>query len=139
MIIFSFIKQLIMNVLFPKKKVNINAIKTINPYKLFYGKGPLDYSWVFDDANVGLDKEALVAGADEICDGIAQQLGKDKFAIQFSEFKFPSAKFHGDYKAGDIKGGTTFYSPELHQEFWLCPALGHYFTDTPKQLWVDFK
>src|SRR6476620_2765896 len=122
--------------LFKRKKMSKDtAIKTIHPYKWFYNENDDNsYSWVFDDPAVGLNKEALVAGADVICDQISKRLGKNKFAIQFSEFKFPTAAFHGDMKEGRIDRGTTFYSPELKMEFWLCPALGKYFEHTPKQL-----
>jgi len=117
-----------MNKTLIKKKTN-NSITRILVYKYYNG-------WVFDDPKVGLDHEAFVAGADDLCDYLSQ--GKDKVLITFSAINFPSHKIRVHYVSGKIESGTVYYSEDLKQELWLCPALGKYFNKSPKNIYIDF-
>jgi hypothetical protein len=122
-----------------KESVSQNGIVTILVYKNYWDKSRNIYSWVFDDDSVGLYKEALVAGADTICEKLSKQVGREDVVLQFSEFAFPSHKIRVDYITGDVKTGTTYIWKTEDQVLWLCPALGKYFDHTPKSLYVDFK
>ena len=115
-----------------------NAIKTIVPYKLYPYPESEFYSWVFDDPSVGLVKEALVAGADTVCDILSA--GEQSFIIHFADFKFPTAKIHIELmpEDEDVPFGSNYYCPELKKVLWLCPALLKYFDTPPKSIWVDY-
>jgi hypothetical protein len=112
-----------------------NAISVIFPYR---HQG----MWVFDDESVGLDKEPFVAGADDLIDLALAQLGikdADKgFCMVFSETEFPDVAFRLDWLRAEA-GGNVYYSEELGEEGWLCPALLCYFTEPPRQIFVKIE
>jgi hypothetical protein len=60
------------------------------------------------------------------------------FALVFSASQFPGHQFKLTWRRpeGD---GNWYYSEELNQEGWLCPALLRYFPDAPKELYVQVK
>lgn len=107
-----------------------NSIFIINPY--IHGS-----SWVFDDNNVGLVKEPFVAGADTLLDVVSE--GREKCTALFSQIKFPSAQYTLTYKAGEINSGTDYFCEELNHDLWLCPALGCYFDESPKTIYLEIK
>jgi len=109
--------------------VKSNLIFTIQPYKL------MGTMWVFDDPEVNLKKEPLIAGADTLCEEMSQ--GADKFTLMFSEIAFPGHTLHLKLKSID-QVGQTYQTPD-GREAWLCPALLLYFTKPPKHLYAQAK
>ena len=111
----------------------MNAINVIFPYR---HQG----LWVFDDARVGLDKEPFVSGADTMIDqAVAGIAGADQgFALVFSEHPFPGNQLSLEWRRSE-GGGDWYFSPELVQEGWLCPALLHYFPQAPRRIYVQVK
>ena len=107
-----------------------NSIFIIHPY--LHGS-----SWVFDDKSVGLVKEPFVAGADTLLDILSE--GEDSCEVLFSEIKFPTAEYTLEYKSGKIDQGTDYFCKELNHALWLCPALGCYFDDSPKTIYLQIK
>ncbi len=69
--------------------------------------------WVFDDSRVGLVQEPLVAGTDKMIDRVVEDI--------------PNAE----------RGFTVIFSGGM--EGWLCPALLRYFSEAPKQIYVQVK
>lgn len=116
-------------------KINNNSIYTIFPYKL-------QGQWLFDDARVGLDKEALVAGADTTLDLLSKNADKCVVLFSTSPFKgyeiqlnlIKSDKTGSDYEWYDREENDL----EVH-EVWLCPALFLYYPDAPRVLYVQVK
>ena len=108
----------------------MNAINVIFPYR-YQGM------WVFDDARVGLDKEPFVAGADTMIDRATAGIpdARDGFRLTFSEHAFPGHQLVLEWRRqeGD---GDWYWSPQLGQEGWLCPALLRYFEAAPRRIYV---
>ena len=129
------------------RKKNNNSITSILVYKIKFNEKYVvnpkyedifaGYTWVFDDASVGLNKEAFVSGADTLLDKISQ--GKDQVLINFSSSEFPGYKLKLDYTSGKAKEGTYYRCEQLQQDLWLCPALNKYFSKSPKQIYLDYK
>ncbi len=98
---------------------------TIHAYK-YFGQ------WLFDDDNVGLDKEAFVGGADTLLDKFDN--GSGKLTIVFSAIAFPgheiSLKLVETIDNGE--SGSTYFYPELTHTAWFCPALLKYMSPPPK-------
>jgi len=113
--------------------VSDNAIRVIRPYK-HWGQ------WVFDDESVDLVREPFVAGADDMIDVITQGIPRAKkgFLMLFSEKPFPGhqAKLEWDREEED---GNVYYWEEYDMEGWLCPALLKYFSEAPKQIYLQVK
>ena len=111
----------------------VNAINVIFPYR---HQG----MWVFDDKRVGLDKEPFVAGADTMIDKAVAGIpdAAEGFALVFSEHPFPGHQLSLEWRRND-GGGDWYYSPQLGQEGWLCPALLRYFDKAPKRIYVQTK
>lgn len=112
---------------------NMNAINVISPYK-YHG------IWVFDDPRVGLSQEPFVAGADTMIDRVVTDIpdAEKGFTLIFSAVPFPGHQFRLDWQREDA-GGNWYRSEELDMEGWLCPALFRYFSEAPKQLYVQVK
>jgi hypothetical protein len=110
-----------------------NQIAVIKPY---HWEG----MWVFDDERVGLEREALVAGADSMVDiAVAQKDIKNAdtgFLLLFSVGPFPGADMQLEWVRAEF-GGNVYRWDE--HEGWLCPALLRYFDVAPKQLFVQMK
>jgi len=118
-----------------------NSIFTIMPYDW-------NGTWVFDDDEVGLKREAFVSGADTFIDKILEQKGiegRKGFVLQFSATEFPDTDAKLTWVAGDINNvgatsGNTFGNDYVHEEsghqLWLCPALFKYFSKAPSQMFV---
>jgi len=117
---------------------NANSILTIFPYK-HHGQ------WVFDDARVGLDKEALVCGIPEILEkalvdaGIPLREAEKGCALCFSANPFPDsqvtlARISGD-RLNEAMAGN-WYETQHGMQGWLCPALFRYFDVAPERLYA---
>ena len=111
----------------------MNAINVISPYRY------LDM-WVFDDPRVGLSQEPFVAGADTMIDRVVADIpnAEQGFTMIFSAAPFPSHQFRLKWRRTDGTG-NWYYAPQLEMEGWLCPALLHYFSEAPKELYVQVK
>jgi hypothetical protein len=111
----------------------MNEINVIAPYK---HQG----MWVFDDSRVGLVQEPFVAGADTWIDRVVADLpDADRgFTLVFSSSAFPGHQYRLDWRRSE-SGGNWYYSPALDMEGWLCPALFRYFSEAPKQLYVQVR
>ena len=113
-----------------------NEIHVISPY-LYHGV------WVFDDPDVGLRREALVAGTDDMIECAVKIHGIKKpesgFTLIFSANSFPTAQIRLDYVSGEADSGTYYRWAEQDIIGWLCPALAKYFSNTPMELYVQVR
>jgi len=111
----------------------VNAINVIAPYRY------LDM-WVFDDPRVDLTAEPFVGGADAMIDRITADIpnARSGFVMIFSATPFPGHQFKLEWRREE-RGGNVYYSPALHAEGWLCPALMRYFEQTPAEIYVQVK
>ena len=107
-----------------------NCINVIRPYK--YAN-----TWVFDDENTGLFREAFVAGADTMIDVATKGLKNPElgFTLLFSDTPFPTANIKLNWKREEF-GGNVYLWQEKNIEGWLCPALFKYFDKPPHELYV---
>jgi hypothetical protein len=113
----------------------MNQINVIHPY-LWHGQ------WVFDDPDVGLLKEAFVAGADDVCDRLVEMVGlpgEDQFTLRFSKDKFPSTQFSFVWVGEGEGNGHYYYCGKLKLISWLCPALFRYFDMAPLEIHIQAK
>jgi hypothetical protein len=110
----------------------MNNIFTIAPYK-YQGQ------WVFDDPATGLVREALVCGIDTMLDRLSADIknAQKGIVVLFSRKPFPQS-LHLKRLRRD-QGGYWYYSDELKQEGWLCPALFKYFKTAPANLHFQVK
>jgi hypothetical protein len=111
----------------------MNAINIIAPYK-YLGM------WVFDDPRVGLAQEPFVSGADTMIDRVVETIpdAERGFTLIFSSGSFPGHQFRLEWRRPD-GSGNWYYAPALEMEGWLCPALLRYFSEAPKELYVQVK
>jgi hypothetical protein len=111
----------------------MNAINIIAPYKHLG-------MWVFDDPRVGLVQEPFVAGADTMIDRVVATIpdAERGFTLIFSSGSFPGHQFRLEWRRPD-GSGNWYYAPELDMEGWLCPALLRYFSEAPKEIYVQIK
>lgn len=111
----------------------MNSLFAINPYKW-------NGLWVFDDERVGLDKEALVGGTDEMIDVATAHIpnAAKGFVAIFSHQPFPGAHIVLQWRREEM-GGNVYYWPEKNLEGWLCPALFKYFPSAPKELHIQVR
>jgi hypothetical protein len=115
------------------KELPMNAVNVIAPYKW-------NGMWVFDDPRVGLVQEPFVAGADTMIDRVVADIpeAEDGFNLIFSITPFPGYQHRLDWRREE-NGGNWYYAAQLGLEGWLCPALLRYFSEAPKQLYVQTK
>jgi hypothetical protein len=113
--------------------VPVNAINVIHPYKH-------EGMWVFDDPLVGLRREPFISGADTMIDkAVADIPNAEKgFSLIFSSTPFPGQQIMLQWRRSE-SGGDWYYSPELQQEGWLCPALLKYFAKAPSAIYVSVR
>jgi len=112
-----------------------NAMMVIAPYWA-------EETWVFDDADVGLEREPFVAGAPAMIDHVIELAGmdvaharRDGVRLLFSASPFPG--FHKEaIRVREELGGNWYRIEEPALEGWLCPALFHYFSVAPERLYV---
>jgi hypothetical protein len=113
-----------------------NTISTISPYK-FNGQ------WVFDDPTHGLVREAFVADADTIIDGLLRQYnirkgGERGFILLFSSEPFPGFQTVLSWRRAEMTG-NWYHSSALDMDGWLCASLLKYFDSPPPQIYVQLK
>ena len=113
-----------------KELTKANTIFTIFPYKL-------QGQWLFDDKNKGLDREAFVAGADDMLDLVCK--GANKCVALFSSSKFPDYDLTLTLLEEYPDGSGDFYCEELKHNLWLCSANQKYFTGVPKTIFLKIK
>ena len=108
----------------------MNSLFVIAPYK-YHGM------WVFDDPQVGLDKEPFVSGADTMIDRITAEIprAEEGFRMVFSENPFPGYMAKLERRREEF-GGTWYEWTDTGMEGWLCPALFKYFEEAPKEIYV---
>ncbi len=111
----------------------MNAINIIAPYKHLG-------LWVFDDPRVGLVQEPFVSGADTMIDRVVATIpdAEKGFVLLFSAEPFPGHQFRLEWRRAD-GSGNWYYASDLDLEGWLCPALLRYFSEAPKQLYVQVR
>lgn len=114
-----------------KTKPN-NTIMMIRPYKS-------GNTWLFDDASLGINREAFVAGMSEIMDQVVLDAGlvgpELGFTCFFSSIKFPTAQgmlvLCKDQEGAT--GGSAWYRLNgTKMQGWLCPCLLNYFPEPPE-------
>jgi hypothetical protein len=125
-----------------------NAIRVLGLYR-FAG------TWVFDDDEVGLKREAFVMGAPTVIDRALLDAGGDyemrEIRLLFSGDPFPDSieavsrespynflTTRGSRALSDdspMKWGQWYEVPAMDNETaWLCPATLHYFDDYPERI-----
>ena len=111
----------------------MNQIFTIRPY-LWEGV------WVFDDAAVGLVREALVYGMPELIRMATAEAGIENpergFVALFSRDPFPGATIELSWVREEMNGNIYVWRG---QEGWLCPALLRYFDPPPRKLFIEVR
>lgn len=106
----------------------IRSEVTIHPY-LTHGM------WVFDDATVGLVKEPLVDGADDLCDRICERwhlIPSRGFSISASAIPFVDGDGELTFICQRNDGYTYICDGEL---VWLCGNLLKYFPIPPRTIY----
>ncbi len=108
----------------------MNSLMVIAPYKW-------NGMWVFDDPNVGLNKEPFIAGIDTMIDKMTADIPNAQrgFCAVFSAQPFPGYTEKLEWRREE-SGGNWYYSPHFKMEGWLCPALFKYFPKAPKEIYV---
>lgn len=109
---------------------NSGKVLTLYPYD-FGGM------MVFDDPEVGLDKEPFVMGVPEILYGMCEAVGiKDAdtgFVLKFSDKPFAGQMLKADWLREE--DGGNWYNVAGH-EGWLCPALFKYYDAAPQNIYI---
>ena len=111
-----------------------NAIHVISPYKA-HG------TWVFDDPQRGLVREAFVSGADDWMERMAASVpgGSTRgFTLVFSAEPFPGAQRRLQFRRAE-HGGAWYYDAQMKHEGWLCSTLFDYFPSPPREIWAQVK
>ncbi len=110
-----------------------NSIMVIKPY---YDIG----TWMFDDATTGLVKEPFVSGIPEMIDILVANVpnAREGFQLLFSASPFPGYQAQLTWLREEM-GGNWYRWDKHNLEGWLCPALFHYFSETPQQLYCQAK
>jgi hypothetical protein len=123
----------------------MNSIRVLQPF-LKAGM------WVFNDEAVGLREEPFVAGIDDmIFKAFNRMHGRkaregDKVTLVFSADPFPGSEIHLEWVEGDTenmeKRGNVYKAVTGAVEGmqgWLCPALFRYFTEAPRNLYIQLR
>jgi hypothetical protein len=112
---------------------SMNSLRVIYPYKH-------QEMWVFDDIQFGLKQEPFIAGSDEIISKMVANIPYSEagFILIFSEYPFPGYQISFEWKREQYRG-NWYYCQQLGVEGWLCPAMFHYFTQTPEKIFALFK
>ena len=111
----------------------MNELIVIHPYKH-------EGMWVFDDERVDLVQEPFVSGADIVIDKMVTDIPEAEkgFTLLFSANPFPGYQGLFEWRSEEM-GGNWYYSADLDQEGWLCPALFRYFETAPMKIFAQFK
>ena len=119
--------------------MNANSLTTIKPYKWN------NTQWVFDDKSTGLNKEAFVAGIDDILDKCASELKatpEKGLTVTFAAVPFPGHNLvlkhltQDGYQVGNWYEAITSTFNVKGRSGWLCPALFLYFPTAPKHIYA---
>lgn len=107
-----------------------NSIIVIMPYK-YAG------TWVFDDPDKGLKREAFVAGIPLMMDKMTENIkDADKgFRLLFSTKEFPGYTYKLVLKKSE-SNGNWYYCEQLKAEGWLCPALFKFYKTPPPEIYA---
>ena len=94
-------------------------------------------SWVFDDPDVGLNKEPFVCGIDDMIDRLVAGVptAEQGFRLVFSPRPFPGYAAKLEWRREE-HGGNWYFSPTYGIEGWLCPALFKYFDRAPAEFYA---
>lgn len=95
-------------------------------------------TWVFDDDRVGLVREPFVSGVPEMINHLVSDIpdARGGFRMTFSASPFPGHASSLSWIREEYGGNWYKLNEEPHLEGWLCPALFHYFNNTPENLYV---
>lgn len=113
----------------------MNTINVIEIYKF-------TNLWVFDDDKKGLEREALIAGADLIIDNMVSTFEnpEDGFICIFSENPFPGHMYKLELtQRGDLINGNWYRCAALGLDGWLCGSLYKYFDTEPENIYIQVK
>lgn len=93
--------------------------------------------WVFDDPRVGLVREPFVAGVTEMIDDLVREIpqARNGFRLLFSASPFPGYARKLTWLRQEMDG-NWYRLENSEMEGWLCPALFHYFSAAPPELYV---
>jgi hypothetical protein len=109
-----------------------NCLRVIMPYKW-------NGMWVFDDPLVGLEKEALVSGIDDILDQLTEGMPNRNKGVLcvFSDQPFPGHTITLKWqRLGEHGAGDWYWCEQFGMEGWLCPALLKYFKSAPDNIFA---
>lgn len=116
-------------------KPNNNVIQILRPWK----EGS---TWMFDDEEIGVRREAFVGGASEMITALMEHFGakpddEGKIDLIFSPTHFPSSE-RLDFVEG-TPSGVVFLWNEM--KAWFCPCFFNYFdvAEVPTQLFCQVK
>jgi hypothetical protein len=107
-----------------------DAVMTIEPYWH-------ENTWVFDDPQVGLEKEPFVEGIPEMITELAKDVpnARDGFRLSFSAKPFPGHQMTIDWVRAQ-GGGNVYRLHGTKSEGWICPALFRYYRQAPKHFYL---
>ena len=92
-------------------------------------------AWVFDDEERGLKKEALVLGADLLCQRLYEKYGD--FSASFSANYIPDSDIVLHRRTEPSRqNGTWYVEATTKQDTWLCPALFKFFNEAPDSIYL---
>jgi len=108
----------------------MNALSVLFPYKY-------EGTWVFDDPNVGLQREPFVLGIDEMITQLTCSIpdAERGFRLIYSAQPFPGYAAKLEWRREE-DGGNWYSCPQYGIEGWLCPALFKYFAKAPAELYA---
>ena len=108
----------------------MNSMFVLAPYRY-------EGTWVFDDPDVGLRREAFVMGIDALIDRLVAHIpGAERgFRLLFSPAPFPGYAAKLEWRREEY-GGNWYWCPQFQMEGWLCPALFKYFSEAPRELYA---
>jgi len=107
-----------------------NSITVITPY---WHNG----TWVFDDAEIGLRQEPFILYIPDMITEMVKDIPRARqgFRMLFSSSPFPGYQVEMEWVKKEY--GGHWYRPKGRTlEGWLCPALFHYFRETPRSIFV---
>nr|WP_286004655.1 DUF6717 family protein [Geitlerinema calcuttense] len=93
-------------------------------------------TWVFDDDRFGLIREPFVSGMPQMIEQLVRDVPSAErgFRLLFSARPFPDYQAELTWLRPEYDGNWYRWS-ERDLEGWLCPALFHYFNDTPIKIY----
>lgn len=94
-----------------------------------------DNGWVFDDPARGLVAEPLIAGADTLCDMLAN--GAETFTVRFDDIPVKNADTLILTQGDSEKKESWYYSVRYNIIAYFCPALFRYFPSPPQKIYYS--